>query len=87
MRRKRIIDFTNFIPYFQLYNFTLADINECLTDNGGCSQDCVNVEGSYRCECRITCKAAYTLQGDQCHRKSHDCKIMYQNSTHKKLLY
>ncbi|MBN3317392.1 SCUB1 protein, partial [Atractosteus spatula] len=30
-----------------------SDINECANQNGGCSQLCVNTEGSYRCQCRL----------------------------------
>lgn len=28
-----------------------SDVNECLTDNGGCMQICINTVGSYRCAC------------------------------------
>ena len=28
-----------------------SDINECDADNGGCSHDCVNKEGSFECKC------------------------------------
>ena len=28
-----------------------ADINECQTDNGGCTQTCDNTDGSYQCSC------------------------------------
>jgi len=28
-----------------------VDVNECRTGNGGCSQDCLNTRGSYRCTC------------------------------------
>lgn len=28
-----------------------ADIDECAVNNGGCSQNCVNMDGSYMCEC------------------------------------
>jgi len=27
------------------------DINECQTDNGGCTQTCDNTDGSYQCSC------------------------------------
>ena len=27
------------------------DVNECLVNNGGCHQRCINTEGSYYCEC------------------------------------
>ena len=30
-----------------------VDINECLTDNGGCDHTCVNEVGTYHCECNI----------------------------------
>ena len=33
------------------YVCSLADINECLTDNGGCEQICNNTEGSFSCSC------------------------------------
>ena len=29
----------------------ILDLNECLIDNGGCLQTCVNTNGSYTCEC------------------------------------
>ena len=28
-----------------------SDINECIINNGGCEQVCINTEGSYRCAC------------------------------------
>lgn len=31
--------------------FLIADINECVIDNGGCSELCENTEGSYFCAC------------------------------------
>ena len=33
------------------YSF-FADINECSIDNGRCQQECVNLQGSYSCECK-----------------------------------
>lgn len=30
---------------------SFADIDECATDNGGCSDACVNVASSYQCIC------------------------------------
>ena len=39
-----------------LYNINCLsltiDVNECISDNGGCEQVCVNDYGSYHCECR-----------------------------------
>ena len=29
----------------------IADINECLMNNGGCSQNCTNTNGSFMCSC------------------------------------
>ena len=31
--------------------YTLLDIDECATDNGGCDHTCVNNDGSYYCQC------------------------------------
>ena len=31
--------------------FFFPDINECLTNNGGCEQVCTNTEGSFVCSC------------------------------------
>ena len=31
--------------------YTYTDINECLTNNGGCSYTCTNTPGSYTCDC------------------------------------
>ena len=28
-----------------------VDNNECLTNNGDCDMRCINVDGSYSCEC------------------------------------
>lgn len=30
----------------------MPDIDECETDNGGCDQICVNLKGSYMCDCK-----------------------------------
>lgn len=37
-----------------------VDINECRFGNGGCSQDCINTRGSFRC----TCSDRYYLAED-----------------------
>jgi O-glycosyl hydrolase len=31
---------------------TNSDENECLVNQGGCSQECNNTEGSFNCYCR-----------------------------------
>ena len=33
--------------------FASVDVNECLINNGGCSQLCVNLQGSHRCDCNV----------------------------------
>jgi hypothetical protein len=37
----------------------ISDIDECLTDNGGCDHDCENTVGSFVCSCR----PGYELEG------------------------
>ena len=43
---------------------TTLDINECLTNNGGCQHTCTNSIGSYACSCRT----GYALDTD-----NHGC--------------
>ena len=38
----------------------LVDINECAVNNGGCSNECMNSDGSYSC----TCPIGYALGAD-----------------------
>ena len=40
------------------------DINECLTNNGGCNQTCTNEVGSYHCDCQ---------EGLELRDDLHDC--------------
>ena len=42
----------NFILFF-----SFTDINECVVDNGGCSQLCINTQGHFYC----TCQPEYVL--------------------------
>ena len=46
------------------YSIINADHNECGDNNGGCSHICVNMAGTYRCEC----PTGYTLLPNR-----HDC--------------
>lgn len=32
----------------------ITDIDECLLDNGGCDDLCININGSFRCSCSNT---------------------------------
>lgn len=38
----------------------LTDINECTNDKGNCSQQCINLVGSFECKC----DEGYELQRD-----------------------
>jgi len=41
---------TKFFRRYAKRNFT-SDVNECLTNNGGCDGLCINTLGSYKCQC------------------------------------
>ena len=41
----------NLITSVFLVNILFTDVNECGFDNGNCSHTCVNMGGTYRCEC------------------------------------
>ena len=43
-----------------IFMLFFIDIDECATDNGDCSQVCVNKPGSYECKCN----AGYVLADD-----------------------
>ena len=43
--------------YFFIF---FVDINECLSNNGGCTHICVNQDGSYQCQCN----SGFHLQSD-----------------------
>ena len=38
-----------------------SDINECVTDSGGCQQICTNTNGSFEC----SCNQGYSLSSDR----------------------
>ena len=42
-------------------HYSAVDVNECLVNNGGCSQFCHNFIGGYHCSCKI----GYTLHKDK----------------------
>ena len=55
--------------FFHARLHILVDINECRTNNGGCSQLCTNNDGSYEC----VCTSGYTLgaNGRSCNGTAH----------------
>ncbi|XP_059832421.1 uncharacterized protein LOC132397669 [Hypanus sabinus] len=62
-----------------------SDVDECLQDNGGCSQLCVNTVGSYHCDCH----PGYTLRPgnrttctdvDECLRDNGGCSQLCVNT-------
>ena len=41
------------LPHYHYHiTITVTDTNECAKDNGGCEQDCINTQGSFRCYCQ-----------------------------------
>ena len=50
------------------YDYYFVDVDECLTDNGGCTQTCNNIDGSYQCSCQ---------DGYQLYSDNHTCIGMY----------
>ena len=53
------------------------DVNECLTNNGGCGHSCTNTLGSYTC----SCNSGYSLAYD-----GHQCTGMFSVLTYHYLL-
>lgn len=39
-------------PYSDYSHAIRADVDECVSANGGCAHNCVNLEGSHACSCR-----------------------------------
>lgn len=54
-----------------LYNYLIADINECAVDNGGCQDQCCNTIGSYYCRCHAGQKLEEDGRG--CEGTREDC--------------
>ena len=51
-----------------------ADVNECSTNNGGCDQICVNVDGGFYCECQtgfLLASNQQTCNGKQSSHATH----------------
>ena len=45
---------------FVTLNLNFIDTDECIENNGGCDQKCVNQLGSYNCDCDM----GYEMQQD-----------------------
>lgn len=56
-----------------LYNYPIANINECAVDNGGCQDQCCNTIGSYFCRCQAGQKLEEDGRG--CEGTSGDCLL------------
>ena len=59
--------------------FVYSDIDECATDNGGCTHKCTNTKGSYEC----SCKDGYELADDKkgCNGKNEHIQYMHRHVT------
>lgn len=47
----KVFKLANTMLLVQYKQIAIADVNECLTDNGGCAQICNNNGGSFQCDC------------------------------------
>ena len=52
----------------------VSDVNECVSNNGGCDHICVNTVGSHTCKC----KDGWTLETDKMNCKGN---IVYFRDT------
>ena len=52
------------------------DLNECLTENGGCRQTCTNTVGSFVC----SCNEGFTLASDGRNCTGKLCNNLVDNS-------
>ena len=43
--------FSDYNNIMYVHYWFISDINECQTDNGGCTQTCDNTNGFYQCSC------------------------------------
>ena len=48
-----------------------SDVDECSTKNGGCSHECINTAGSYKCACPDP-ELSLTQDNKTCHGKQYN---------------
>lgn len=67
------------IPPSSTNNRVCRDVDECLTNNGGCQQRCINLDGSHQC----ACQEGYTLSENSrsCERKKCDPLLIANAAT------
>ena len=53
------------IPMIFSFLYTFSDVDECLSDNGGCDHNCHDLDGNYTC----SCNDGYQLNSD-----GHTCE-------------
>lgn len=61
--------------------FKILDINECTTELSECEQNCINTDGSFRCDCNH----GYILGSDESSCKGDEYFIFLR--TQKKMLF
>uniref|UniRef100_F6VDQ2 Uncharacterized protein n=1 Tax=Ciona intestinalis TaxID=7719 RepID=F6VDQ2_CIOIN len=79
-----IDDFSQLPDIFSAISAVVCDNNECLTDNGGCSDTCTNTDGSFVC----SCNAGYQLNEDgktcsdidECLNNNGGCEVLCNNT-------
>ena len=79
-----------FIICIYWYVFLVSDVDECLEDNGGCSDDCVDTDGSYHCTCQDGYQVGADLKTCQGKTTSHWFSVRFISlslSWLKKLLF
>ena len=48
-----MVSFLDHIMVFNTRHKIIADIDQCLVNNGGCEQVCINLIPDFRCDCNV----------------------------------